>query len=202
LVRQLAVVFTVALATWQAGCGSDDAIRYYRIPKEHLLHAANRVENRSRSAAEDAVGFKQPDGWVREPRDRFSQLAFGVRDGDQSARITVSVLARDSGGLLANLNRWRDQVGLGQLSEETMETACEAFEIQGFTGHYVEFVSPDEVAPSEAIYGWIGLLPDSNWFVKMRGDARLVQRERDAFRGFLKSLEVFASDGAGNAEND
>ncbi|MBM4092430.1 MAG: hypothetical protein FJ276_23845 [Planctomycetes bacterium] len=176
------VLPTFAVLACVFGCGHDDAIRHYKVPKRSW--------------------YQLPPGWAREERDAFSQLALGVRDGERKARITVSMLGGSGGGLLANVNRWRGQVGLEPLSEEASGDAFEAFEIPGCSGHYVECESSEEAESAKAIYGWIGALPDRSWFIKMHGDRVLVRRERTAFRDFLKSLDLVAADGAGhgNAE--
>jgi hypothetical protein len=210
------VLTAFALLACVSGCGHDDAIRHYKVPRDQPRNdfaiggsqePATSADGARKSGSASSVGperswYQLPPGWVREDRDAVSRLALGVRDGERKARITVSMLAGSGGGLLANVNRWRGQVGLEPLSEEASADACEAFDIPGCSGHYVECESPEEAEPAQATYGWIGVLPDRSWFIKLRGDRELVRRERAAFRDFLKSLDLVAADGAGhgNAE--
>ncbi len=133
--------------------------------------------------------FKLPDGWFEAKPDVVSRAAFGVRDGDQSAHITVSLLGGDAGGLLPNVNRWREQVGLPDMTAEALKEHAEALEVGGITGSYVESFPVDKAPAAMAVTGWIGMQADHSWFVKMRGNAPLVRQQREQFRTFLKSLK-------------
>ena len=53
------------------------------------------------------------------------QVAFEVRDGSKKAEITVIALAASAGDLLANVNRWREQVHLGPVAPRRTRAAVE-----------------------------------------------------------------------------
>ncbi len=144
--------------------------------------------------------FTLPDGWFQAKGDSFSRIALGVRDGDESVRITVSVLPGTAGGLLPNFNRWRAQVGLPPISQEQLVQQAESLKIDGVAGPYLEAAGPNAQAPKNAIYGWIGVESGRSWFVKLKGDAKLAQQQQGAFRAFLNSLQFSASDGDGNGK--
>jgi len=129
-----------------------------------------------------------PKKWHKSKQDAFSLAAFEVRDGDQAARITVSMLGGDGGGLLANVNRWRAQAAMPGISPDSLKQHVETMKVDGIAGSYVEAI-PSETKPgATAVLGWIGIEADHSWFVKMRGDAALVRRQQASFRSFLKSL--------------
>ena len=128
--------------------------------------------------------FEKPDDWTPEPAPEFCDLAFGVRDGTAAATVTVSQLPGDAGGMVANIDRWRRQIGLSPLEAGSLEKESEELVIQGVTGKYLEFVGKDTQNEPVAIHGWIGMLPQKSLFIKMRGNAKLVQDQRDRFRTF------------------
>ncbi len=142
--------------------------------------------------------YEKPEGWLDEPPVSFSVLAFGVRDGNATAQVTVSPLDGDAGGLLANVNRWYRQAGLPSIEEQELATKTEEIVVQGIRGTYAEAVGEDTQAAGEAIVGWIGIQSGRTWFVKIKGDRQLVRDQREAFRNFLKTLKFSANDGAGN----
>jgi hypothetical protein len=154
------------------------------------------IDKPKSSAKKKRVVFVKPETWTEEPTVRFSDATLAIRDGDASARITVSSLPGDGGGLLQNLNRWNGQAGLPPLSEQDIASKTEKIAVHGIEGFYLE-AAPASAAESRlAIYGWVGMQANESWFVKIQGDAELLQKQRDAFRGFLTSLKFNVTDGA------
>jgi hypothetical protein len=153
-----------------------------------MMSASSPTSGNSAAGA-DSPRFVKPDDWQEAPQDGFSRLAFAITKGDQSARVTVSVLGGDGGGTLNNINRWRNQIGVPPWDAAALENQAEKFSVGGIDGYYVEAAGPETETPSSAIYGWVGLSNGRSWFFKMRGDAELVQQQRDAFRAFLQSFE-------------
>ena len=201
-----AVMVVIGSFSLLPGCGSEEPIRHYRVPNRAELFASNHVEKETRDVPRRAapakpnaaIRYKKPGQWHEETHDEFSQLAFGVSAGDRSARITVSLFQGDGGDIVANVNRWRDQVGLGETTAAALDKETEALAIQGVMGRYVEVESPDTASAPKAIHGWIGDRQGQRWFFKIRGDASLVRAQRENFRDFLKSVKFTASDGAGD----
>ncbi|MHB0955804.1 MAG: hypothetical protein ACYC0X_05425 [Pirellulaceae bacterium] len=163
---------------------------------------ARQLGSSTSAASGESAGsvpqYTQPDTWVVAATDAFSQQAFSVSDGAATARITISQLRGDGGGLLENVNRWRRQVGLPDAVESELAAVTEEFPIDGTRGVYLECAGNNEQGQPEAVYGWIGLQEDRSWFIKIRGEAQLVSDQRETFRTFLKSLKLSASNGVGN----
>ncbi|MFO0864937.1 MAG: hypothetical protein U0744_09845 [Gemmataceae bacterium] len=89
--------------------------------------------------------FKAPEGWVeRKAAGGFAILAFGIVDEktDEIAEVTVTPLPGPAGGIGANLNRWRQQVGLKDLEEEDLVHELKFIEIAGDKGVIVDFSNP------------------------------------------------------------
>ena len=109
------------------------------------------------------------------------QVAFQVRDGSSQAEITVISLAASAGDLLANVNRWRDQVHLGPVGREELEKQLKEVMVDGAKGHRVELVGPVNAQPPESILGVICVQGEKAWFFKMKGDSKLVEPGARAF---------------------
>ena len=59
----------------------------------------------------------------------MSVATWQVGDGTASAKITVTPLGGAAGGVPANVNRWRRQVGLGQAAEGDVNSMVEPLEV-------------------------------------------------------------------------
>ena len=53
-----------------------------------------------------------PSGWQEGQLAQFLVAKYVIAGADGTAAVNVSSLAGDGGGLLANVNRWRGQLGL------------------------------------------------------------------------------------------
>lgn len=141
----------------------------------------------SGTASSGELTYRVPPGWKPAPPDAFSRVALEVRDGAQHVRITVSALAPEAGDLLANVNRWRGQVGLPAVGRAELEASLRHIEVAGQLAPYVEFLGPEDAGPPRALLGVILTRNDGVWFFKLIGDAPLVQREKGNFEEFVKS---------------
>jgi hypothetical protein len=114
--------------------------------------------------------------------------AFAVTDGERSVEITAIALPASGGDRLANVNRWRDQVGLVPLSVEELPAALKPIEIDGRPGDYVEIVGQKPEDENELVLGAIVDHNQSTWFFKLKGDVELARREEPAFQEFIHSV--------------
>jgi hypothetical protein len=87
----------------------------------------------------DGVAWTLPAGWSEEKGagDRKSTLRFG-RD-EPLLEVTVNAFPGDAGGLKANLNRWRGQLGLQPAADVT---GTATFEVSGTTVTLADFEGP------------------------------------------------------------
>ena len=139
-----------------------------------------------------------PAQWTTTtPTSSLVAAAFSVRSGgaDAAALVTITPLAGEAGGLLANLNRWRTQVGLpaiGAVAEQPLTTVT----VGDAGARIVDLAGPGEgSAPARALI--VALLrepgSDRTWYVRLTGPATVVAAERDGFLGFVRSIR-FAVD--------
>jgi hypothetical protein len=131
-------------------------------------------------------------------------VAFKVSNGAQSAEITVIDLSASAPNVadpLANVNQWRSGIGLKPIQQEQLEGTVQKIDVGGKPSDYVE-VMPSESVPAEAqvkeaTIAAIVPAGDKIWFLKMRGDRKLLEAQREDFKAFLKSVQ-FKTDGAGD----
>ena len=82
--------------------------------------------------------WKLPDGWIEEaPKKQF--VLKTLRPADEAKDIAISV-SRAGGGELANINRWRGQLGLAPADKEELAGFSKEFEVDGRKGRIVDLV--------------------------------------------------------------
>ena len=136
--------------------------------------------------------YKAPEGWVeRKAAGGFAMLASVIVDEktEEMAEVTLTPLPGRAGGIGANLNRWRQQVGLKDLEEEDLVHELKFIEIAGDKGVVVDFSNPKHGDRKKArILGAVFLRDGVTWFLKMTGPIDLVGAQRPAFEAFAKSI--------------
>lgn len=144
-------------------------------------------------APEKRLRWTTPTGWREKPGTGFRYASFEVPGpGAAPGDLSVTRLAGDGGGLLSNVNRWRDQIGLAALDEAGLERASERLALKGRTALLVQFVSDAPLAGDESkkrLLAAIVNVPDGVWFFKLTGADALVRAAEADFRSFLKSVE-------------
>lgn len=182
-----------------AGCQQQDQIATYSVPKPESIETPiaepkspggmpPRMPSRPTAPAPAAseVKFDTPEGWKESAGNQFSVAALEVVDGDQRIETTVSPAGGD---LLANMNRWRQQVGLSEFTAEEMNKAFEPREVNGQPAKFIEMHAPDTAPKKDSILGVVIEDGDRTWFIKLRGSTDLAKRERENFEAFAKSLK-------------
>ena len=132
--------------------------------------------------------WKVPANWKEETATQMLIAKFSVGEKAARAEITVSSFPGDVGGLLANVNRWRGQVGLSPLDASQLSKGIKNLKAQSESGSLVELENPDGKSP-----GLVGVsLPHNGrtWFFKMIGDAKTVAGEKDAFIKFVQTVKL------------
>lgn len=117
---------------------------------------------------------------------KFSSL--GASGGQ--ADISVSSFPGDVGGLLANVNRWRRQVGLPEIDADALQREVSAVDLSDGKGTLVDLAGTDSKTGQPArLVGVIVPRGDETWFYKMTGPPAASEREKAAFLQFVQSAQ-------------
>ena len=133
------------------------------------------------------IDYEISKDWEELPATGMRAAAFVVTDGEQSAEITVIPLAGHAGDLLSNVNRWRGQIGLDQIDASGLDNLSSSIGVGGVAGSYVELVG--DTAAGEAIFGVSAVKAGKTWFVKMKGNRVVLEKQRENFRSFVGSIQ-------------
>ena len=189
--------FLALISLFVGGCNQEKPDSY-EIPKEKReVKAPAIVENENspvkmpilpgmREAAEKSgsVSYKVPDSWEEFASIGIRKANFKVIENTGSAEITVLTFPGDVGGQLANINRWRGEIGLYVSAPEGIANDTENLEIDGHQGLYVRLEGE-----TRSTLGVILPLNDNTWFFKMTGDTNVVFANEPKMKQFLDSFK-------------
>jgi hypothetical protein len=102
--------------------------------------------------------------------------------------VSVTVLAGDAGGELANVNRWRNQIGLPPIDEAALAQARKPVAAKLGPVSLYDFTS-DAAPRRRVVAGWTQV-SGNTWFVKMSGDEGPVGAARPDFVRIVESLRL------------
>lgn len=137
-----------------------------------------------------------PDGWALDPAPRQMRLAtYTVPDPSGRVEVAVTRFPGRVGGELANINRWRGQMGLGPLGEGELDSAVTRFASPGYEGYETRTESTGGVMLAAGVYDAGN---DQTWFIRATvTDAKVADRIQPDLFGMARSIVVPTDGGDG-----
>lgn len=140
---------------------------------------------------EGAFAYDLPEGWATLAPTSMRAVNLTV-ESDPRAECTLVLLGGSAGGLAANVNRWRGQMGLGPLAPADLEALPED-ELLGAPAVRIDFAGDytGMGGGGGAGFRMVGLLavaPGGSAFLKFTGPAPIVAAELAAFDRLARSL--------------
>lgn len=142
----------------------------------------------SSAPAGDKPTWTVPADWQPAPLAQFLIAKYVIAGADgASAAVNVSSLTGDGGGLLANVNRWRDQLNLAHVTEGDLANLT-AIDASGGKASVIEFSGTLAGKPAQLV-GVVLPLDGQTWFYKLMGDANVVAQQKAALVAFVQSAK-------------
>lgn len=138
------------------------------------------------------AGVPLPAGWKQVPAPSAFLLAkYDIEgSGGAKAEVNVSALGGTGGGVIMNVNRWRGQLGLGQVSEEDFSKQAQTLDVGGTKATVVDLTGTDsKTGQKSRLIGVIVPQADQTWFYKLMGDGQVVEQQKDAFTKFVQTAK-------------
>lgn len=132
-----------------------------------------------------SLAWKAPAGWTAKPASGLRRATFIVPGSAGPADLSVITLAGDAGGELANVNRWRAQVGLAPWSETAFKQASEKVASSAGT-----FTVVDLGGPAQRMLVGMTNRDGETWFFKLLGPDLTVAAAGPAFKAFLAGVKA------------
>ncbi len=150
---------------------------------------ASEEAGQGRGAQEIALTYTAPSGWKEQTPGGLRKAAFDIEEGALTALVTVIELGPEASGAMENINRWRQQVGLGPTTPDELQQNLTVLSVDGYPAMFVEMVGPKEAQRPQTILGVIALVEKRPWFFKFQGDSALAESQKQPFLDFLKSVQ-------------
>lgn len=128
--------------------------------------------------------YDQPEAWTDGPASSMRKASLATPGGAAVTAFAFNA-AGAMGDRVANVNRWRGEIGLPATDAEQLAGETEEMTLLGEEGAYFELVGKEETT-----YVAMAIRDGQVWFFKLRGASDAVKAEREAFRGWLKSLSL------------
>jgi hypothetical protein len=131
-----------------------------------------------------------PANWTAKALGSMRKGSYSIAgDAGATADLAITAFPGDTGGLFANVNRWRGQVGLSPIEAAQLDAATQTVEANSLKIIIVEVTGKAGGGGSTTLLGAIVPHNGQTWFFKLMGPEALVAREKPAFREFLNTIK-------------
>lgn len=149
----------------------------------------NSMANTTVPTGSGSFTWTAPAHWTGKPLGPMRKGSFAIKGADGAeADLAITAFPGDTGGMLANLNRWRGQISLPPIGEAQVDAAIEHFDGDGLHFDIIDLVGTANGTPTR-ILGAVLSRPAETWFFKLMGPDALVASQKDAFRAFLRTVK-------------
>jgi hypothetical protein len=137
------------------------------------------------TASGAGLQWTAPATWTAKPPSAMRKGSYAVKGDSGEADLSITAFPGATGGLEANLNRWRGQVGLPVASPADVIAGAEKFESNGLA-----FVVVDYANNGTRLLGAVVPHGNNSWFFKLMGPDAVVAGAKPAFMDFLRTVKA------------
>jgi hypothetical protein len=213
--RRTSLLAIAAAALLLSACG-EEKVAVYRVPKEKDSDMTAGAAQGDAAAPMDAgspaapaagasmadtavptasgadLAWSAPAEWTVKPPAPMRKASYGVPAGSGQGDLSITAFPGDVGGELANVNRWRGQIGLAPLKPEELDASVSRQQANGLDFTIVELAPGGGDPDGKAILGAIVPFQGSTWFFKLTGPGTALKSAKPAFIVFLRSVHPAA----------
>ncbi len=161
----------------------------------------NETTSQTAQVEDLILAFDPPTGWTESEGSAFRIASYQIEmEGFAPADFSITSFPGEAGGLAANVNRWRQQLGLGPWNEAQVNANAEllnAGELEFMLFDLKPTTEREKSLSKERILAAILKYNDRSWFYKLKGDIFLVETHRSQFRQMVQSSQ-FESESSSN----
>ena len=170
-------------------CDTGDHIRTYRFPKINMIpdkeNALIKINENLK------LSWEKPESWIETSGHEMRLVSYNVPFSNGIGDLSVITFEGSSGGVEANVNRWRQQIGLELLNSSEIKES--SVNMDGKLGKYEFFKLVNEKNPDSAILSAIFQLETSTLFVKLSIDSTGIEETENDFITFCNSIHLIES---------
>lgn len=141
-------------------------------------------------AARKGPTWQLPAGWAEAAGSsaRYATLSVTGADGAK-AELAVTTFPGDVGGDLANVNRWRQQIGADPVGEAELANLVTKVQAGDLSLSMIDVTGPQ----NRLLAGWVRH-GAGTWFFKLAGPEALLGVEKEKFVAFLSTVRFSPDD--------
>lgn len=143
------------------------------------------------TASGPGLTWSAPASWSAKAGSAMRRGSYAIKGEGGEADLSITAFPGDVGGDLANVNRWRGQIGLGPIGAGDLAGAVQRLERNGLKLGVVDLGGATGANPQRTL---AAIVPHSGstWFFKLTGPDALVAKEKAAFMAFLDTIKPSA----------
>lgn len=166
------------------GCDQNKHIRTYRLPKipKNILESSINIKD----DMESRFKWDKPESWIEVEGHSMRLASFQVPYTDGIGDLSITTLAKESGSILANVNRWLGQIGVGPVSSKDIDSLTQIR--IGQIGQFLFFKLIKSSKSDAAILAAIFELEHKTLFIKLTAETIGIKENEVAFIKFCESV--------------
>lgn len=189
------MLFSLALLPLTfGGCSDEPSVQKYKVSKTPLpSHSGPDLTSSSAGEVVDtglSFTWVVPAGWESGKASSMRLASYNIPlSTGETGDFSLVRLGGAAGGVLANINRWRGQIGLEHATiEEVAEFSHMHTTSQG--RQFLHATLINEANPDSSILGAIFQVQESDFvlFAKLTASAAGVQEANESFEAFCNSI--------------
>ena len=182
MIKQIILLFLVFL---MLSCDSSNHIRTYHLPKNITKNEPQKnkiIESRS-----SGFTWEKPDSWIPSQGSSMRIASFDVPFSTGMGDLSVMELGGEGGGLVANVNRWRGQIGLDPLEDNEIRAQAQPGESD--VGPYQIFQLINDSNSDTAMLTAILPMNNSTLYIKLTASIDGIMDLEKDFKTFCSSIK-------------
>jgi hypothetical protein len=162
-----------------------------QLPPSHPPIAGASAPAAGPVSSEGKPDWQVPASWKEIAGGQFLVAKFIITGSDSSqAAVNVSSSGGAGGGLAMNVNRWRGQLGLGQLAESEIQSTAKPLDVTSGKATLVDMIGADpKTGQKTRVLGVMVPQGQQTWFYKLMGPEQTVEANKEAFLSFVKTVK-------------
>ena len=179
---KLFVYFFVMLLCFS--CNENKYIKTYKLPKFEPVVNDMKLP---KSDTDKPFSWVVPDSWIPGNMSSMRLASFNAPYDEGVADISITNFSGDGGGLMANVNRWRKQLGLEPQTEEFINKSFVIKESK--LGTYKLIKIKNDSNPDSAFLCSVIEIKNSTIFIKMKASILGINQLEKEFVDFCSSFK-------------
>jgi hypothetical protein len=138
------------------------------------------------SGSSQAADWPTPSNWQpKAPPNSVVLAAYQVGESGKTADISVTSFPGDTGGLFANVNRWRAQMALPPIQESELGRFAREVTLPDGT----KAIAVEITGGGKSNYTLVVRRGDRSWFYKIIGEPTIVSAEKERLAEFASKAK-------------